>query len=111
MDAAGRGPAATSFFCAEFTMRFRPSKVLAPRRTMSPGSAKTTSSMVNSFPTRTIANPTLLVTIFPLAIAKRRSFFSRLTPIVSSFADGIQVYSLPVSTRAFAIRMPLARWT
>ena len=42
--AAGRGPAATSFFLAESTMRLKPSKVRAPRRVRSPGSAKTTSS-------------------------------------------------------------------
>jgi hypothetical protein len=36
-----------------------------------------------------------------------RSFFSRSTPICSSRFPGIQVYSLPVSTRALATRIPL----
>ncbi len=109
--AAGSGPAATSFLPAESTAKLRPSSVRAPRKDMSPGSANTTSSIVNSLPTRRKANPTLRVITSPFAIAKRRSFFSLTTPICSSLALGIHVYSLPVSTRVFAIRTPLSRCT
>jgi len=67
---------------------------------MSPGSAKTTSSIVKYLSTLRIAKPTLLVIVWPLAIVKTKSFFSRFTPIFSSVRDGIHVYSLPVSTKA-----------
>ena len=80
-----KGPEATSFFLEESTVKFRPSRVRAPRRIRSPGSAKTTSSIVKEFSTRRIANPTLRVMSCPLAMINRISFFSLATPIFSNF--------------------------
>jgi len=86
------------------TTRFNPSSVRAPKRRRSPFSANTTSSVVKYSPILMMANPTLLVICWPLAITKGRSFFSRATPIRSSVASGIHVYSLPVSTKIFGMR-------
>jgi len=55
--AAGIGPRSTNFFSTGSTTRFKPSMVLAPRRGRSPSTAKTTSSIVDRSPTRTIAKP------------------------------------------------------
>jgi hypothetical protein len=66
--AAGSGPEATSFFLLESTVRLRPSNVRAPRRMRSPGSAKTTSSVVNVPATLRIAKPTLRVMTSPFAM-------------------------------------------
>ncbi len=72
--AAGRGPAATSFFFRESTIKESPSYVLATRSVMSPGSLKTTSSMVKFLSTRRMVDPTLRVIRCLLAMVKTKSF-------------------------------------
>src|SRR6185295_4287727 len=96
--AASTGPEATSFFLLGSTARVNPSRVRAPRSSMSPFSANTTSSTVKCLSSLIIAKPMLRVTRCPFAITTSTSFFSRATPIFSSVAAGTQVYSLPVST-------------
>src|SRR5712691_2157178 len=77
-EAAGSGPAATSFFRLGSTVRFSPSRVLAPRSSKSPFSANTPSSIVKNLSKRMMAKPTLRVTCCPLAITNSTPFFSFL---------------------------------
>ena len=83
LPATMMGPAATSFLPRASTLRFRPSSVRAPSNCRSPGCPNTTSSTVSVPPARTTANPIERTISWPLAMRKRRSFFSGSMPIRS----------------------------
>jgi len=109
--AAGSGPAATNFLSRGSTLRFKPSRLLAPNSSKSPFSANTISSIVKNLSTRMIAKPTQQAARWPLANTNVTSFFSLSIPRRSRVLAEIQEYSLPGSTKSLGITADRVRST